>query len=292
MAERGYDVAPAFRAVHALWRRDGEAVALLSRPELPRRAACLLPLLAAVPTAGGPAARVAYHPVAYARTRFFADLTDSVWVHATFTETTDGSDDVCPGRCRRLHAGRATPRRVPRHRAPAAASGDPAELMLRLVRDAVTAPKSLLSRLPSLSPGPSRSLLPSFVSFLSLSSVRTLLSVPTPALEAGAGTGDAPTVLRPDPAPAPAPSVEAPRPVATAVPDLWPVPDTQSLIRHAARLLGMSPNRIDERRPLRDYGLDSLMALQLERRLRSEHGLVIPVSRLVGAESPAQLARQ
>jgi acyl carrier protein len=64
---------------------------------------------------------------------------------------------------------------------------------------------------------------------------------------------------------------------------------TESLLEHCAALLGMPVSDIDERRPLRELGLDSLMASQLRQRLRRHHGVEIPVGRLLGAESLADL---
>ncbi|WP_052442516.1 type I polyketide synthase [Streptacidiphilus neutrinimicus] len=63
------------------------------------------------------------------------------------------------------------------------------------------------------------------------------------------------------------------------------------VIRHAAAVLGTTPDRLDLRRPLRDLGLDSLMAVQLSRLLRRDFGVELSTSRLLGDETAAGLAK-
>ncbi|MGW2919482.1 type I polyketide synthase [Streptomyces angustmyceticus] len=61
------------------------------------------------------------------------------------------------------------------------------------------------------------------------------------------------------------------------------------VLTHAAALLGMTPERIDRRRPLRELGLDSITAVRLRQRLRTAMGIDLPVGRLLGRESIGQL---
>ncbi|MWA15044.1 type I polyketide synthase [Streptomyces sp. BA2] len=63
----------------------------------------------------------------------------------------------------------------------------------------------------------------------------------------------------------------------------------ETLVAYSAALLGMPASDIDERRSLRDLGLDSLMASQLRGHLRRSHGIEITAGRLLGAESIAGL---
>ena len=51
----------------------------------------------------------------------------------------------------------------------------------------------------------------------------------------------------------------------------------------------MPATAIDLRRPLRDFGLDSLMAAQLRHQLRDQYGIDVSSGRLLGDESVARL---
>ncbi|WNM35891.1 acyltransferase domain-containing protein [Streptomyces sp. Li-HN-5-11] len=62
------------------------------------------------------------------------------------------------------------------------------------------------------------------------------------------------------------------------------------LFLHTATVLGTTVDRVDPRRPLRDLGLDSLMAIQLRRVLHQDLGVEIPATRLLGSESAATIA--
>jgi acyl transferase domain-containing protein/aryl carrier-like protein len=281
--ERGYEIAPPFRAVQALWRRDGEAVALLRRPQAPRYAAweaCLLPVLAALPAGAG--APAGYRPEAFGHTRFLAELPEAFWVHVRVRETPGGArataDVVVAAPDARPLAefrGIVLRRRQDRDGAPdllpALASRLLPPAASRLARTVDTGRRTLATWLSGL-------LVPDEAHGSAVRAERhhrppvTPLRRTPPAAHAAA-------------APPPAvPAASARPPADGARPG-----DTAVLIRSAARLLGMAPEHIDARRPLRDYGLDSLTALQLRAELRG-HGIEIPPHRLVGAESPAQLA--
>jgi len=57
------------------------------------------------------------------------------------------------------------------------------------------------------------------------------------------------------------------------------IQDPEKLVRlHASRILGLSPETLDPRRPLRDYGLDSLMALELRKELGQALGRNLPAT--------------
>jgi myxalamid-type polyketide synthase MxaE and MxaD len=67
--------------------------------------------------------------------------------------------------------------------------------------------------------------------------------------------------------------------------------DLVALLRAAAAVeLGLRPEQIDPATSLRDLGFNSLMAVALHTRLREEHGVEVPVARLIEGLPPATLA--
>jgi aryl carrier-like protein len=62
-----------------------------------------------------------------------------------------------------------------------------------------------------------------------------------------------------------------------------------AVLTHAAALLGMTPERIDRRRRLRELGLDSITAVRLRQRIRTAMGIDLPLGRLLGQESIGEL---
>ncbi|MFJ9693259.1 type I polyketide synthase [Kitasatospora sp. NPDC101183] len=79
-------------------------------------------------------------------------------------------------------------------------------------------------------------------------------------------------------------------PESVTVPAPGPCADRETaVLTHAAALLGMTPERIDRRRPLRELGLDSITAVRLRQRIRNALGIDLPVGRLLGRESLGQL---
>ncbi|MFB7263808.1 polyketide synthase dehydratase domain-containing protein, partial [Streptomyces nojiriensis] len=253
---RGYEVDPSFRAVRHIWSRDGEAIAQLRRPDGFHQASweiCLHPLLAALPQTDP------YFPVGFERVRFRAELPENFWVHARRTPGTQvgtvRADVVAVDDEGRLLA-EFLGVRLRRAERPQRPSADPVRLVLgapelavRLVKDGSRLPRRIASSLTD--------------------ALRSLTTVPRP-LPAG-----------PPPGEAAAPSGrEAPQ---------RPTGGSDVLVRSAARLLGTSPERIDARRPLSAYGLDSLMATRLRVQLRKDYGLDVPVDRLLGEESAAFL---
>ncbi|MGW2211218.1 type I polyketide synthase [Streptomyces sp. NPDC001781] len=87
---------------------------------------------------------------------------------------------------------------------------------------------------------------------------------------------------------APVSVAEVPRTAPPVRRETPPVADR--LIIHTATVLGTTVDRVDPRRPLRDLGLDSLMAVQLRRILKQDFGVEVPTSRLLGDESAAAIA--
>lgn len=297
-AQRGYEIHPPLQVTRQLWRRDGEVVAHLELPDIPREMAweaCLLPMLAAIPSALSP--RAAYRPVAFGHVQFYGDLPSDFWVQATFAEREPGDRagecrgdmaraDVCVVRSDGTVIAEFLDLTLQRFgvapdSAPAAEPRKMAlwapELAAKLVTAAFQAPRSILGALSdaldSLEPDTR-----------SRSDARS--SAATPYVGLGAA-GPTPVHVKEEPLsqhPAPASAPLPKQAVASA-----PRSDHHPLIEHAARLLAMSPERIDVRRPLRDYGLDSLTATQLRRALQERQGSTIPLNRLLGGESSERL---
>jgi hypothetical protein len=63
-----------------------------------------------------------------------------------------------------------------------------------------------------------------------------------------------------------------------------------AVLARAAAVLGLPLTRLDRRRSLREQGLDSIMAVQLRRRLERECAVRVSADRLLGPESAAELS--
>ncbi|MFF4474420.1 type I polyketide synthase [Streptomyces sp. NPDC001599] len=90
LVDRGYTVGSRVRTLRRLWRRDGEAVALVASPQGSPHVAwesCLLVLLACV-------ADHAYTVTSFARVRFHRPLTGDVWVRALVAPRDSGRTAV------------------------------------------------------------------------------------------------------------------------------------------------------------------------------------------------------
>ncbi|MFF0013342.1 type I polyketide synthase [Streptomyces sp. NPDC005374] len=57
----------------------------------------------------------------------------------------------------------------------------------------------------------------------------------------------------------------------------------------AAAALGMEPAELDDRRPLSDYGLDSLMASKIRLQLSRDHGVEVTAGQLLGGDALARI---
>ncbi|MFF7361706.1 beta-ketoacyl synthase N-terminal-like domain-containing protein [Streptomyces sp. NPDC008125] len=270
LAERkGFEIGEAFRAVEHLWRRDGEAVARMRLPKAPLRAGWevgLQSLLAAWPSGASSTDGCAYLPVAFDSVQFYGELTQEFWSVSTFRQE-NGPDSALAdvvlvepdGRVLARFAGirmRRLPMPTP--------AGSPLSRIPGLLSRLIARCTAPLTGLFGETAGPPATGLPT--------------NVPRPAAPScAAGEGVTPvrrSVVR---AGSPESGVRAARPRDGAHADVF--------LDHSAALLGMSVGAIDERRSLRDMGLDSLMATQLRQRLHRDHGIEITAGRLLGPES-------
>ncbi|MEU6475183.1 acyltransferase domain-containing protein [Streptomyces massasporeus] len=254
----GYDVAEPFRAVAHLWRRDGEAVALL-RPAAPLPRAGwergLQSVLAARPGAMS-GEGTAYVPESFGSVRLYAEPEREFW--SVSSVRPEGGGD-------RLVADVLLI--APDHRVLARFSG------IRLRR--------LAGASPATNPLAQVSAIVSAVSEQCAAPLTSLVRRVTEPLGTGFLTGLLPI----------GPGRESPPPPQQAAPYESPRPQdpAEALVEISAALLGMPASELDERRSLRELGLDSLMASQLRQRLRRGHGIDITAGRLLGAESVAGL---
>ncbi|MFF7635984.1 SDR family NAD(P)-dependent oxidoreductase [Kitasatospora sp. NPDC008050] len=66
----------------------------------------------------------------------------------------------------------------------------------------------------------------------------------------------------------------------------------EHLAKHLGAVLGVDPERVDRFRPLKESGMDSLMAAELRNLLRRELGQDVPISRLLGGAGVHDLATE
>ena len=254
---RGYRIGEQFQAVEQVWRRDGEAVARM-RLTAPAGGAdwetCFQPLLAALPRSLS--TRATYVPVSFGRVRLFGDLGGEFWSRAAFR--VDG-----PG------TARADVQVL-----------DPAGLLLAEFRDL------RLSRLVAPAPTGRRRMAAGLLSAVArrLSGEQSPRQDPLPARPALPAPATATAS-----APAPAQEHRQRTPGDHPPQDASDRSTPDRVAAAAAGVLGMPVDRLDARRPLCDYGLDSLLASQLRGRLRTALGIDLPIGRLLGPESLERL---
>ncbi|MET7455905.1 acyltransferase domain-containing protein [Streptomyces sp. NPDC005574] len=248
---RGIEIGEPFRAVEQLWREDGRAVARLRLPKAPLPAAWesgLLPLIAAWP-AGDHSAP--YVPTGFDRVRFLDEPSDEFW-------------SVCSFQSQNARTARA-------HVLLLAADG----------RELARFTGIHLRRLP----GPLAQADPGTSALTSrLAGLGWMLSSAVRGLPGAIRTPQWQPVrpVRPRESRTVIPT---PREVAAGMAASRSPRGGEELRTRAAALLGMAVGDIDRRCTLRDLGLDSLMAAQLRRQLRTECGWEITTGRLLGDES-------
>ncbi|MFI1715831.1 type I polyketide synthase [Streptomyces litmocidini] len=281
LARRGYAPGPNLRTTRHVWRTDGEVVAQLDRPATSSHAAwegCLKLLLAALPSSLP--ADEAYAVASFDRVRFHGPLSEEIWVHATLTThrpdgtalgeavVTDPRGEVLAEfhgiRLFRLAGPETATTSTTSDRAPLGLLQWSAQRLADIARLPLQALVRAADRLPA-PPRPAPAPAP----------------VPAPTAAAAPAAHPAPALApepAPIPAPAPAPEAEAAEPVA------------EQFLEEAAQVLGMARERLDLRRTLHDYGMDSLTAAQLRARTRRRTGRDVPLNRLLGKDSLQTLA--
>ena len=271
---QGYHVGEAFRSVEQLWRRDGEVVARMRRAKVPQPAAWetgLQPLMAAWATAresGG------YTTVSFGRMEFHADLPDEFWSVCRFTPERGGrrarADVVLLDAEERVLArilgiellplgGRPLPPASPLATVAAQLRARTRELSADLLRRGTSALMGLTGPAAPVPAGPWEQ------------AGRALEG--TDRGRSGRPSG------RPSGQPEPPTAPSGPAPAAA------PTSPAEVFLERAANVLGLSVTGLDRRRPLRDLGLDSLMATQLRRQLREGWQIELTAGRLLGPES-------
>ncbi|MFI9066241.1 type I polyketide synthase [Streptomyces sp. NPDC053429] len=273
LARRGYVPGPGLRTVRHLWRRDGEVVAQLGRPAASPHAAwegCLMLLLAAVP-ASLPADG-SYAAASFEQVRFHHPLSDEVWVHARFSARQSGREARAEVVVRDLEGTvLAEFRGIRLHRLEGGSSRarTPLERVQRSAQrigDTVRMPMTALTRVVDRLPA----------------GCRQAVVVRQPA-QAAAAVG-------PFEAKAASP---APRAAEVARGPVGGAGDAgEAFLNAAAHVLGMPRDRLDLRRTLQAYGIDSVTAAQLRGRVRRETGRDIALLRLLGEDSLRSLATE
>ncbi|MER6333992.1 acyltransferase domain-containing protein [Streptomyces sp. NPDC001034] len=297
----GLEIGEASGAVEQLWRRRGEAVARI-RPAKPAPGlweTALLPLVAAWPEArrAGEEDR-GFLPTGIDSVQLYGELPDDFWSLAVVIPGPDtgqvrGEVLVLDGDGRVLaEFNGITLRR----------SGHPG----RPERPAATSlVRALPARLGAPRLGPARPLLSRFATLIRPPAARRGLRLggnpAEPTAPRRAEHRAATTATAPAPAPAVTTAHTDPAHVVTAntgtahrvtahtEPPIASPAD--AVLAAASEVLGVARADLDPRRSLRDLGLDSLMALQLRKELKTGCGVDITAGRLLGAESLERIAR-
>ncbi|WP_405937263.1 acyltransferase domain-containing protein [Streptomyces sp. NBC_00726] len=256
---RGYTIGSRVQTLQRLWRRDGEAVALVRSPHGSPHAAwesCLLVLLSCT-------ANDAYVVASFGRVRFHRPLTGEVWVRALVTtkdsgRTAVGHVSVLDSQGRRVadFAGVELRRVEPVPLGGALSRDVFSNTVRRSVRRLVSSARTLRR------PHPVRPRRPRAVAGFTAPATR---SAGMPESGPTGSLGAIPAQRANDePLPASAPG------------------DTGALfLTQASQVLGVPSERLDLRRSLRDYGIDSLSAAKLRISFRSATDRDISLSRLL-----------
>ncbi|WP_051094948.1 type I polyketide synthase [Streptomyces sp. LaPpAH-108] len=261
----GVEISQAFEAVEQLWRCDGEAVARMQAPKVSLTAAwesALQPLLAARPVGRGLPSGDIYVPLGFGRVELYADLPDEFWTvcslapipgtdQARGEATVLSRDGAVLARFSGIRLRRYFPHLVD------AAITSPAVMPVRSWLGHAVQGVKRIARPGRLTAQPN---LPSVTGPQAAAAVRRL----------SAAEGVSPQRGRK--------SVDTRNEQAGGV-------GHGALCTRAAALLGMEATQLDGRRTLRDWGLDSLMAVRLSQQLRRECGIEISAGRLLGNDT-------
>ncbi|MET7570706.1 beta-ketoacyl synthase N-terminal-like domain-containing protein [Streptomyces sp. NPDC005492] len=264
-ARLGIEISPAFEAVEQLWRRDGEAVARMRAPKVPLPAAwesVLQPLLAARPAARGLPGRDVYVPAGFGSVELYADLTDEFWTMCSLTPV-PGTDQA---------RGEVTV--VSRDGSTLARFSD---IRLRRLR---LRPVSGTFSSPAATPAHR---------WLTHASQRVVRIVrrtrPTTAPELSSAPRPQGSVMGRMPSAADDALRQGGRKGPGEQTEQAGRTGHGALRTRAAALLGMESAHLDGRRCLRDFGLDSLMAVRLSQQLRLECGIDVSAGWLLGNDT-------
>lgn len=270
---RGYAIGSRIQTLRRMWRRDGEAVALVASPHSSPHAAwesCLLVLLACV-------ADDAYVVTSFGRVRFHRPLAGEVWVRALVTPQDSGRTAVAhvsvldaQGRPVAEFGGIELRRVAPVHPG-AGRAGLAGDELPRIIRKSA---RRLAAAARTLrGPRPARRPLPRSTADCP---ARTASAAGTPE---GGVTGTLGAI--------------PPQRTADERPSTGSSQDTGAVfLAQAAQVLGLPAGRLDLRRSLRDYGIDSLSAAKLRVGFRRATDQDIALSRLLGDSSLKELVSE
>ncbi|MGW1752420.1 type I polyketide synthase [Streptomyces sp. NPDC002092] len=257
---QGLEIGEAFAGVERLWRRDGEAVARMRRPKAHPHAAwesCLQPILAACASSRSPGTpRHAYAPTGFDDVRLVSGLPEHFWSVAALRDPAGTQQAVAD------------------------------VLVLGIDGRMIAEFRGVrLSRLRGHGRPPAHRLR------AGIARLRCIADQLTGGTRRAAPAEVGPVLIPAEPA-MPSPAPQPPAQQATAQQATEPRDfTTDELLHQAADILGMPPGGLDPRRALRDFGLDSLRATVLQRRLRTDCNIEVPLGQLLGTESLASLSK-
>ncbi|WBB80650.1 beta-ketoacyl synthase N-terminal-like domain-containing protein [Micromonospora sp. WMMD882] len=253
------------RAVRRLWRRDGEALALLAVPDgwspldwrLLAGVFDLLPVVAPDPVASA----VGHRPVAVERLRAYRPATGELWAHVRLREV---GADALTGDLRLLDADLRVVAEVTGLRA--TLGGRPDDL------------PSAGTAGPTATAAPGATVLPTATADASGPTVLPAATAATAVRDDGAAAADGPAGDGPGggggaAGPTAAPTSRAV--LSTIAPDRRRAALAGYLGEQIAAVLGLLPQQLDPTQPLLGLGLNSLMVFELRNRLRVMYGTQI-----------------